>query len=264
MDLGIKGKSALVTGAGRGIGRAIALALAKEGCHVAICARTAGDVSRTAADICSVGVEGKGIVADATDPAAPKRVIAELAASFGRLHILVNNLGGGGRWGGHFSDTADETWLEVYQKNVMAAVRFTRLAMPFMLKEKWGRVVAITSIYGREAGPPGEIRPWYAAAKTAETSLIKTLAMDPNLVRKNITFNSVAPGLVLSPDTALAEDYERNSDAWRETLNRDYPLGRFGTPEEVADAVVFLCSERAGLINGVSLAVDGGQGRSYL
>ena len=183
---------------------------------MAVCARTAESLSDTCRLIQSLGVNAKGIAVDAANPAAAQKSVIEILDAWGTLHILVNNLGGGGRWGKTFADTADKTWMEVYEKNAMSAVRFTRMVMPSMVKQSWGRVVTITSIYGREAGALGEVRPWYAMAKTAETGLMKVLASDPAYARKNITFNSVAPGFIMSPGTMLAEEYAKNPEKWAE------------------------------------------------
>jgi 3-oxoacyl-[acyl-carrier protein] reductase len=153
MDLGLRGKYALVTGGSHGIGRAIALQLADEGSHVAICARTEPRVSETAAALKAKGVQSLGLTADALIPADIERVMRAMIEAWGTLHILVNNVGGGGRWGSpRVEETADDVWLDVFSKNAMAAVRFTRLALPHMRRQRWGRVVTISSLAGREGG----------------------------------------------------------------------------------------------------------------
>jgi len=179
---------------------------------------------------------------------------------WGKLHILVNNVGGGGRWGNEVPDKNDDNvWLEVFNKNTMAAIRHTMAALPLMRQQKWGRVVTITSIYGREGGG----RPWFNMAKAAQTSLMKTLAMQTDLARNCITFNSVAPGAIMIPGTGSDDERKKNPEAFEEMVNRSFTLGRLGKPEEVADIVVFLCSKKASLINGASIAVDGGQSRAF-
>jgi len=260
MDLGIKGKCALVTGGSHGIGFATACALADEGCYVAICARNEARITQVLGDLKARGVEAIGVSADVLVPADIERVMQALIDSWGTIHILVNNVGGGGRWGSPIvEETPEKVWIDVYNKNAMAAVRFTRLAIPHMRKQKWGRVVTIASIYGREGGG----RPWFNMAKSAEISLMKTLAMNPDLARDGITFNSVAPGGIMIPDTGWEEEMKKNPKEFERMVNSSFPLGRLGTSEEVASVVVFVCSEKASLLNGACIVVDGGESRSF-
>lgn len=238
MELALKGKYALVTGGSHGIGRAIALSLADEGCNVAICARGRERLLNTYKELAQRDVETFGIQADVLKPDDIERVMTAVIGEWGTIHILVNNVGGGGRWGSDkIEETPEDVWLDVYNKNALAAIRFTMKAIPFMRKHKWGRVVTISSIHGREGGG----RPWFNMAKAAEISLMKTLAL--HYRGSGITFNSVAPGLIAIPDTG------------NETKG--------GTPEEVASMVTFLCSEKASLVNGTSIPVDGAEGKSF-
>jgi len=260
MDLGLQGKYALVTGGTHGIGRSIALALAEEGCNVAICARNKERIEETMAELKATGIQSIGIPADVMIPADIERVMKTIIDSWSTIHILVNNVGGGGRWGSDVvEETAEDVWLDVYNKNTLAAIRFTMKVIPFMRKQKWGRVVTISSIYGREGGG----RPWFVMAKSAEISLMKTLAMNPSLVRDGITFNSVAPGSIMIPDTGWDPERKENPDEFKKVVDRQFPLGRLGTPEEVASVVVFLASEKASLVNGATIPVDGAEGRSF-
>lgn len=260
MDLGIRGKYALVTGGSHGIGRSIALALADEGCHVAICARGQARVEEVTSEIRARGVEGVGICADVTVPEDIGRVMQTVIGAWRTLHILVNNVGGGGRWGKSVvEETEEQVWLDVYNKNALAAVRFTMQAIPFMRRQKWGRVVSITSSYGREGGG----RPWFNMAKTSETSLMKNLALNRDLARDGITFNSVAPGCIMIPDTGWEDAKKKNPVEFAKMVDRDFPLGRLGTPEEVARVVAFVCSEGASLLTGAAIPVDGGESKSF-
>ncbi|MDY6845373.1 MAG: SDR family oxidoreductase [Thermodesulfobacteriota bacterium] len=261
MDLGITGKYALITGGSHGIGKGIALALAEEGCNVGICARNP-DRIRTIVEQLQTdnGVQALGIPADVTKPEDIVNVMNTIKKQWGTLHILVNNVGGGGRWGNEIvEDNNDDVWLEVFNKNTMAAIRFTMAAIPLMLKQRWGRVITITSIYGKEGGG----RPWFNLAKAAQTSLMKTLSMYRYLSRNEITFNSVAPGAIMIPDTGWDEYQRKDPLNFSKMIDQEFPLGRLGTPEEVAHIVAFLCSEKASLINGASIVVDGGQSRAF-
>ncbi len=260
MDLGLKGKIALVTGGSHGIGLASALALAGEGCNVAICARDPQRLAEAARTAEAKGVEALAVPADVADRAAIRRVVDAVLARWGRLDILVNNVGGGGRWGSErVEETPLETWIEVYNKNALAAAAFTQLAIPGMRRQRWGRVVTIGSIYGKEGGG----RPWFNMAKAAEISLMKTLAMTKYLARDGITFNTVVPGSIMIPDTGWARAAVDDPAAFAQRLDRDFPLGRLGTPEEVAAVVIFLCSEVARLINGAAVVVDGAESASF-
>jgi 3-oxoacyl-[acyl-carrier protein] reductase len=261
MDLGLKGKYALVTGGTHGIGRSIALGLSGEGCNVCVCSRTLQRIQKTTQELKAKGVDCIGIQADVMNEADIKRTIDTVIEKWGALHILVNNAGGGGRWGKEIAEeTEEKVWQEVYAKNTLAAIRFTNLAIPHMRKQKWGRVVTITSLYGREGGG----RPWFCMAKTAQASLMKSLAMKSYLSANGITFNSVAPGAIMIADTGWEKALRENPKETEDFIRRELPLGRFGTPEEVANIVVFICSEKARLLNGASIPADGSQGRSII
>ncbi|OGN10000.1 MAG: hypothetical protein A3C61_00385 [Candidatus Yanofskybacteria bacterium RIFCSPHIGHO2_02_FULL_39_10] len=260
MELGLDRKYALVTGGSHGIGRAIALALADEGCNVAICARNKQRVDEVIQEIESRGVVGIGIQADATNLQDVERIMSVIADAWGKLHILINNVGGGGSWGSDdVEQTSENVWRDVYDKNVMSAIRFTMLCLPLMRKERWGRVVTVSSVCGRETGG----RPWYSVAKSAQISLMKNLSASHDLVKDGITFNSVAPGHIMIPDTGLDKKQKENPEEFNRFVIENFPLGRLGSPEEVASVVVFICSDKAQLLNGASVVVDGGQSKSY-
>ncbi len=260
MDLGIKNKIALVTGGSYGIGRGIALALAAEGCRVAICARKKDRLDAASAELRAKGVECLAIQADATKAADIKRVVKTVIDALGTIEILVNNVGGGGgRVTASVEDVPEAEWTETYERNTLSAVRFTRLVIPHMRRAKWGRVVAIASTQGKEGGG----RPWYTMAKSAEISLMKTLALNQELVRDGITFNSVAPGRVLFDGNGWDEFKKEAPERFEQTLKQRLPLGRCGSPEEVAAVVAFVCSQQASLVNGACVAVDGGESYSF-
>ena len=260
MELGLRGKCALVTGGSHGIGRSIALALASEGCNVAICARDEKRIEQVVDELKTRNVEALGLKADVLVAKDLSGVMARLVDTWGTIHILVNNVGGGGRWGSEIvEETSDDVWSDVYTKNAMAAVRFTMLAIPLMRKQQWGRVVTVTSVHGREGGG----RPWFNMAKTAQSALMKNLALNRALVRDGLTFNSVAPGPIMIAGTGWEKERNRDPMAFGEMVKREITLGRLGTPEEVASVVTFLCSERASLVNGAAVAVDGGESRAF-
>ena len=249
MDLGIAGRVALVTASTRGIGLAIAQALASEGARVAIAARTEADVKRTAE---SLG--GLGVAVDLMTENGPRRAVEETVRGLGPIDILVNNLGL--RAGNTWSDTGAKEFETAFEGNVTVSVRMSQLVLPGMLQRGWGRVVAITSVWGRETGGA----PAYNAAKAAEISFVKSLARE--VAAKGVTVNAVAPGSILWTGGGWDRRQKADPEGIAEFVRRDMPLGRFGTVEEVASAVAFVCSMQASLVNGAVFAVDGGQSRS--
>lgn len=260
MDLGLVGKRALITGGSHGIGLAAAKALASEGCDVAICSRSRDRLTPAAEILRSFG---GAVIAEPCDVHSGKAIqeFCDIVARAWRgVDILVNNVGGGGRWGKlSIEETDEKVWLEVYEKNALAAVRFTVRFLPYMRKQKWGRVVTVTSRLGREGGG----RPWFNMAKAAQTSMMKTLGMNHDLAGDGITFNSVAPGNIMIPDTGWEEQMRSDPEGFRKYVAQECPLGRLGTPEEVGAVVAFICSRQASLINGAAIAVDGGESRAF-
>ena len=251
MDLEIEGRVALVTGATRGIGLAIAQALAHEGVRVSIVARTAADVRRVAREL-----GGFGVAADVTTEEGCRRSVEETIHNLGPIDILVNNYGA--RAGTSWQDTGPGEFEAAFQGNVTVSVRMTQLVLAGMIERGWGRVVVITSLWGREAGGA----PAYNVAKAAETSMVKYLARD--VARTGVTVNSVAPGAIMWEGGGWHRRRQADPDGIADFVRREMPLGRFGTVEEVAGVVAFLCSRQASLVNGASVAVDGAQGRSNI
>ena len=259
MDYGLKGRSALVTGGSHGIGLATARQLAAEGCNIAICSRSEARLRSATVELEAYGVRTLAVPADLLDSGAADHVMDAVEREWGEIQILINNVGGGGRWGKEIvEETELRVWSEVYEKNAMAAVRFTRRALVLMRRAKWGRVVTITSIFG---GNEGGGRPWFTMAKSAETALMKSLSQMPYLVRDGITFNCVAPGGIDIPGTGFDDERGRDPDGFARMVDLEYPLGRLGTADEVAAVVAFLCSQQASLVNGANITVDGGQSR---
>ena len=248
-----------MTGGSHGIGRAIALALAEEGCNIAVCSRNKDKIESILTELKMKGVEVLGISADVLIPSDIERVIKTVIDSWGTIHILVNNVGGGGRWGSSvLEETSEDVWADVYNKNALAAVRFTMRAIPFMRKQKWGRVITISSICGRE----GTGRPWYSMAKAAEINLMKALSRTSYLARDGITFNAVAPGAIFIPGSGWEKEKNENPEAFQKIIEEQLPMGRMGTPEEVASVVLFLASDKASLVSGATILVDGGESRT--
>lgn len=255
MELGISGKRALVTGGTHGIGGSISLALAKEGVSVAFLSRKRENLSLQSDLLQSFPVEKIAIECDVLDSKNIKAAWSQIQSTWGGIDILINNVGGGGRWGSEqLLQTPREIWSEVFQKNFGAALEFTNLAIPHMLSKEWGRVVTISSTHGTYI----EGRPWFTIAKNAQNSLMKSFARREEYARSGITFNSVAPGAVMIPNTGWHSSMLENSDSYNEYIQK-LPLGRIGTPEEIANVVTFLCSKIASYVNGACIVVDGGE-----
>ena len=261
MNLKLKGKNAVITGGSHGIGLATAKMLASEGCNIAILSRSEERLQDAKKEILSVGnIECLTIQTDVLIRKQIEESFDKIAERWNNIHILVNNVGGGGRWGiDDFEKNPDNVWDEVFYKNCTAAMLYTRFAIPFMKKQNWGRIITVTSNLGRQAGG----RPWFNIAKTSQTTLMKNLSKDRKLVRHNITFNSVAPGCIMIPDTGWELEKNKNPEAFKKNIDENFPLGRLGKPEEVAYVITMLCSDMSGLINGAAIAVDGGESYAF-
>jgi 3-oxoacyl-[acyl-carrier protein] reductase len=256
MDLGLKNKVAMVSGASRGIGRAIALGLAAEGCHLSLCARGKDALNLVAQEGQRIGVETLALALDVTSERDARRWTEETQKRFGRVDILVNNVGGS-RPGGNLT-ASSEDWRGGFALNFFSALDLCRLVVPLMRAQKSGCVINIASIYGREWGGPMT----YNAAKAAMISLSKEMARE--LAPQGIRVNSVAPGSILFPGGAWERRQKESPEAIAAFVKAEIPFGRFGTPEEVADVVVFLASDRARWVSGACINVDGCQSRSLI
>ena len=251
MDFGIGGKVALVTGATKGIGLGIAQALAREGVRVSVVARTEADVKRVAQDI-----NGFGVAADVTTDEGCKTSVEQTQRNLGPIDILINNFGA--RAGSSWTDTGPKEFESAFEGNVVVSARITKLVLPGMLERGWGRVVVITSVWGREAGGA----PAYNAAKAAEISMVKSLARE--VARQGVTVNAVAPGSILWEGGGWHRRQQADPQGIADFVRHEMPMGRFGTVEEVASAVAFVCSTQASLLTGACINVDGGQSRSNI
>jgi 3-oxoacyl-[acyl-carrier protein] reductase len=256
MELGLRGKVAIVTGGSRGIGKATVLDLCREGCKVAFSARGEEALQAAAQEATALGAEVLPVQADMTSTEDIERLVKQTVAAFGGVDILVNNVGGAR--GGLTWDTADEAWAEVFYLNLFAAIRASRLVIPQMRRRGGGRIINISSIYGRESG--GAMT--YNAVKASMISWSKSLARQ--LARDSILVNVVAPGSILFPGGVWERRQQENPQFIENFVRTDMPLGRFGHPEEVSAMVVFLASERASLMAGACVNVDGCQSRSNI
>lgn len=251
MDLGLTGKSVVVTGGSRGIGRAIALQFAAEGANVALCARGAEALEKTAKDVAAHGGETYTQVCDVSDAAALGRFLANARAKLGGVDILINNASGFG--------TSDDAagWQTSFHVDVMGTVNGCHAVVPWMVEAGGGSIVHIASTAALEAPSP----PPYSAMKAALISHSKNLAVA--LAPDNVRVNTVAPGSIEFPGGAWETIKNENRGVYDAMLST-IPFGRYGTAEEVADVVVFVASPRAFWITGACISVDGGQHKGNL
>jgi 3-oxoacyl-[acyl-carrier protein] reductase len=241
----LNGRVALVTGASQGIGRACALALAESGALVALAARNEGKLSEVAAEVQAAGGTAAAFALDLADEASIHACAKAVLAHYGKVEILVNNAGITRDGLALRMKRAD--WDAVLATNLTGAFLLTQAVMQSMLKARWGRILNLTSVVG-ESGQAGQAN--YAASKAGLVGLTKSLAHE--LASRNITVNAIAPGYIETPMTEVLNGQQRAA------MLSQVPLGRAGTAEDVAQAVVFLASEGASYITGHVLDVNGG------
>ena len=248
MDL--TGKVAIVTGSGQGIGRAIALKLAEVGATVVV-----NDISEAleavAEEITTMGRESLAIKADVSSSEDVGRLAETVMSAYGRIDLLVNNAG---ITRDHLTlRMTDEDWEDVLRINLNSVFLCTRAVLRYMVKQRWGRIISMASIVG-VVGNPGQAN--YASAKAGIIGFTRTIAKE--VASRGITANAIAPGYI---ETEMTQQLE---ESWKQELGRRIPLGYFGSPRDVAEAVAFLASEEARYITGQVLGVDGGMAISWL
>ncbi len=267
MDLGLKDQVVLVTGASKGIGRAIAIAFAGEGARVAACARGESALG----ELVSQGRSGAGeilpIVCDVNEPDQVRSAVEQVDRALGPVDVLINNAGGAGRFA-KFLDLTDDDWRQAWNHNLMSSVWFSRDVIPMMRRSGRGRIINISSTSGRQ---PGANAPHYAAAKAAMINLNKYLSN--SLAGEGILVNCICPGPVWSAswEGTARELSEKEGIRYEEAVRRvragdepKIPLQRLGEPEEVAGLALYLASARAGFLTGACIQVDGGKIKSML
>ena len=252
MDLGLKGKVAIITGSTEGIGKATALNFAQQGAKVAICSRDAEKVKQAVAEIEAAGGEVLGMAADISKAADIEQFINAVAAKFGRIDILVNNAGSSQR--GAFLETEDAKWAADFELKVFGAIRCTRLAVPHMIKQGGGRVINITNVAAKQ---PGAGSGPTSISRAAGLALTKMLSKE--FAAQNILVNTVVIGKIKSGQhERTRKKLGLEPEVYFKKVAADIPMGRMGETAEAANAIVFLASNLATYVTGTSLNLDGG------
>ena len=265
MDLGLKGKVALITGASQGIGKAIALTLAEEGCNLAICARRKEALDSSAKEIRTKGVEVLAIQSDVTKPEDNKNFVSQAAKKFGRIDILVNNAGHGNA--SDPMELPEEVFRHHMDLMLFGPIQLCREVVPYMRKQGWGRIINISSIFGKQPGNQLD----YDSIKASLQMVTKDLSN--HLAKDNILVNAVCPGPIRTPlwegPGALAERLGQQlgmsaPEVMKWFAQQNIPLGHHGDPEDIANIVAFLASDKAKFITGQAINVDGGMVKSLI
>ena len=256
MDLGIRNRVAMVAAASKGLGRAVAEALAAEGCRVSICSRSLESQQETKNAIEQAGGEAIAVACDVSKAGDLQRWFDETVARFGPVDILVTNTGGPPA--APFLKLTEEQWQSGVDSTLMNVVRLCRLVIPAMQERKWGRIVHLTSFVAKQ---PVELLTVSSTLRAGISGLTKTLA--DQVARDGILVNAVLPGHFLTDrqkqlSEIRAKDQGITPEEYLRKSEGVIPMGRFGKPSELADVVTFLCSERASYVTGASLQVDGG------
>ena len=257
MDLGLKGKVALVTAASKGIGKAIAMSLAAEGCEISICSRTKEDLLNTSSEIKRLyGIDACWNVCDLNKLQDIENTVTSTNKLLGKIDILVNNCGGPGA--GTLKDLSEENWQTAYDQVLLSVIRFNNLVIPDMIAREWGRIINVTSVAAKQ---PIENLMLSNTLRNAIIGFAKTLSND--VAKYNVTVNNIAPGYTLTNrlyELAVSEAKQKGLSHEEILVNmtKDIPMNRLGRPEEVASVATFLASNQASYLTGNTIQVDGG------
>lgn len=258
MDLGLKGKKALVTGGAVGIGQAIAMDLAAEGVQVCITSRDKTRLTKTLAMMGDSEEGHYGIVCDIEQEGGPKALADDIRKNFGNLDIVVNNVG-------HTQGITDpycpiSDWRKVFRLNLEVAIEINNLFIPYMKQQDWGRIVNISAGASLENSGPVS----YCASKAALTAYTRSMGRILAIETKNVVMTAVLPGVVITEGGHWDRVLQERPEHAERYLKERCPLGRFGQPSEISPMVVLLCSEKATFAQGSIVLVDAGQGRHYM
>jgi len=258
MNLGIKGKKALITGGATGIGQAIATDLAKEGVSVAITSRSEKSIEKTLKLLNEYGSNHYGIVSNITDDDGPEKIGKEIKDNFGNIDIVVNNAG-------HTLDVTDphcgiDDWRKVFRLNLEITIEINNIFLPYMKSQDWGRIVNITSGAGLENSGPVT----FSASKAALTAYSRSMGRVLAIETGNVVMTAVSPGIVITEEGHWQQVLKERPKHAEKYIEERSPLGRFGEISEISPMVVLLCSEKASFCQGAIVPVDAGQSKHYM
>ncbi len=257
MDLGISGKTALVTASSKGIGKAIAESLTAEGCRVAICSRHKDDLINTSMEIKKkFGIEPFWCVCDVTKVKDSENLVDEVTKHFGKIDILVNNNGGPEQ--GYFQELGEKDWQQAFEMVLLSTIRFCNMVVPDMILKEWGRVINVTSFAVRQ---PVEKLMLSNSLRSGVIGFAKTLSNE--VAKYNVTINNIAPGYTLTNriyDIAVhrAKQSGKSHESELVEMAKEIPMNRLASPNEIASTAAFLASKQASYITGGTILVDGG------
>ena len=258
MDLGLKGRKAVVTGGSKGLGRAIAEELVREGADVSICSRNSNEIEQARKELDQLGTKVHAAVADVTDPEQVDRFIAESAGALGGIDILVNNAGRAKP--GTFATLSDQDWKEDLDVKLFSMIRCSRAALPHLRKSSQARIININAVQGKSPD-----HRFFATSTNRAACLAFTKTLSLEVAADGILVNAVNIGFVVTPQWKNIHQHRApdipEDEFFKQMAAADVPLGRFGRPGEVSGIVAFLAGGRAGFITGTSIDVAGGMGR---
>lgn len=261
MNFNFKNKNVFISGATHGIGLDCIVNFAKLGANVITFSRDKKKIKKLKMKLNLL--KSKYFIAqgDILDEKFIHHFSKVVLKKYKKIDILIHNVGGGGRWGKeNFLETNLNIWDQVYKKNNNGLIIFTKYFLPTMIKNNWGRVIAIGSVCGIESRK--EDRPWFAAAKSAQHGIIKSLSKKHIYTKKNITFNSISPGPIFIKNTGWDEEKKKNPEKFKKKINNLVPTKHLGKPEDISPLCLFLSSEYAKYINGSNYVIDGGLANS--